>query len=64
MFHRINVINVIVINYFFEEKIHFSDLTHVVLDEVDTLFDESFQETVLNILKSVKVLTLVYFILF
>ena len=33
-----------------------SDLSHLVIDEADTLFDESFDETVMNILKSIKVL--------
>lgn len=38
-----------------EERILLSDLSHLVIDEADTLFDESFDETIMNILKSIKI---------
>ena len=38
------------------DQIFFSDLSHLVFDEADTLFDESFEERSLEILKKLKVL--------
>lgn len=41
------------------DQIFFSDLSHLVLDEADTLFDESFEERSLEILGKLKVLSLI-----
>lgn len=38
-------------------KISFTDLTHLVIDEADTMFDESFIPDLKGVLKNVKVTT-------
>ncbi|EDV29844.1 uncharacterized protein TRIADDRAFT_52679 [Trichoplax adhaerens] len=43
------------IKYHRYNQIFFSDLTHLVLDEADTLFDESFYERSLEILEKIKI---------
>ena len=40
-----------------EEKVWLSDLSHLVIDEADTLFDDSFESETSKIIKSVKVRT-------
>ncbi len=37
------------------EKVLLNDVSHLVLDEADTLFDKSFRETTLEIIKYIKV---------
>lgn len=37
-----------------EEKLWLSDLSHLVIDEADTLFDRSFRDETLEIIKTVK----------
>lgn len=43
------------LRYRVEERIHLSDLSHLVLDEADTLFDSSFEEATTSIVKGIKV---------
>ena len=38
-----------------EEQILLSDLSHIVIDEADTLFDPSFEEATTSILKSLPI---------
>ena len=38
-----------------EERILLSDLSHIVIDEADTLFDPSFEEATTSILKSLQI---------
>lgn len=38
-----------------EERILLSDLSHLVIDEADTLFDPSFEEATTSILKSLEI---------
>ena len=38
-----------------EEQILLSDISHVVIDEADTLFDPSFEEATTSILKSLRI---------
>ena len=40
----------------FIDRIQFTDVKHLVIDEADTLLDESFREVVLDIMKSIKVI--------
>lgn len=40
-----------------EEQVWLSDLSHLVIDEADTLLDSSFQEETLRIVKAVKLRT-------
>ena len=44
-----------------DNQISLSDVRHIVLDEADTLFDESFAELVTPILYHCKVLSVSYF---
>lgn len=37
------------------ERIMLSDISHLVIDEADTLFDSSFEEAIVSIIKNVKV---------
>ena len=38
-----------------EEQVLLSDVSHIVIDEADTMFDPSFEEATTSILKSVRV---------
>ena len=40
---------------FCSERIHLSDLSHLVIDEADTLFDSSFEEAATSIIKGIRV---------
>lgn len=40
---------------FLIDMISFSDVSHLVLDEADSLFDQSFEDTTFNLLKMMKV---------
>ena len=37
------------------ERLSFSDVSHIILDEADSLFDQSFEESLFKILKMMKV---------
>lgn len=38
-----------------QEQVHLSDLSHIVIDEADTLFDPSFEHATSGILKSLQI---------
>ncbi|XP_003391758.1 PREDICTED: DEAD-box ATP-dependent RNA helicase 39-like, partial [Amphimedon queenslandica] len=38
-----------------QDRISFSDVSHLVLDEADSLFDQSFEDTTFNLLKMMKI---------
>ena len=38
-----------------EQRILLSDLSHIVIDEADTMFDSSFEEATTSILKSLRI---------
>ncbi len=40
-----------------QERVILSDITHLVLDEADTLFDDSFKEATASIVRAIKMRT-------
>ena len=52
---RGSALSTFIFTYVISEQILLTDLSHLVIDEADTLFDESFESAITSILKEVKV---------